>query len=122
MRRSRDCVQSAGASVSMRRLQRAGAGLVEYVLLIALVAVGLVMMLIQFRQQPGRILNDAQGSVGNTGISAYGAAAAVHSGNTDASRSSSDANGATGNGNGNGNNGNGNGNGGGNGSNGNDTR
>ena len=55
MRRSRDCVQSAGASVPMRRLQRAGAGLVEYVLLIALVAVGLVTMLAQYRNHPAHL-------------------------------------------------------------------
>jgi len=84
--------------------------------------VGLVMMLLQFRHQPGRILNDAQGSVSNTGLSTYGAAATVNSGNTDASRNNGNANANTGNRNGNGNNGNGNGNGGGNGSNGNDTR
>ena len=106
MRPSPDAVQSVCAPAFVAHRRR-GAALTEYALLVALIAVGLVAIVIQFRNSPGRIYDESSTTMDGSSFAAYGASS-TSSGSSD------------GGGNGNGNaNGNGNGNGGNNGNNGN---
>ncbi|HEX5818433.1 MAG TPA: hypothetical protein VFY20_06135 [Gemmatimonadales bacterium] len=73
--------------------RRVGAGLVEYVLLIALIAVGLVMIMTQFRNATGGKFNQANDALVSSSSNSFGG-----SGNGNGN--------GGGNGNGNGNNGN----------------
>ena len=85
-------VQSARVYARLARLgRRCGAGLVEYVLLIALIGVGLVMILTQFRNATGDKFNQANDALVTSSTSSFG---------------SSGDGGGNGNGNGNGGNGN----------------
>ena len=66
-------VQSARAAVHVvHRGRRRGAGLVEYVLLIALVAVGLAMILTQFRNATGDKFNQAGNALVTSSSNGFG--------------------------------------------------
>ena len=87
--------------------QRIGAGLVEYVLLIALIAVGLVMIVTQFRNATGGRFNQTNDALVTSTSNSFGSSSG--NGNGNGNGNSGNSNGNNGN-QGQGNQGNGNGN------------